>query len=77
MPLLILLLSLCPLSVSFEYLGELSANPYASDSTANPYGAGSPFNLETSLTMISCSEERMCRTFRETEESWTTAPQNQ
>ena len=39
------LLLLLPLSASAEYLGELSANPYASDSTANPYGAGSPFNL--------------------------------
>ena len=32
-----------PLSVQAEYLGELSENPYAPDSTANPFGAGSPF----------------------------------
>ena len=43
MPLLLLLLLLCPLSASAEYLGELSENPCAPDSTANPFGAGSPF----------------------------------
>ena len=37
------LLSLIPLSVQAEELGNLSANPYNSDSTANPFGAGSPF----------------------------------
>lgn len=37
----LLILSL-PLSASAEYLGELSENPYAPDSTANPFGAGSP-----------------------------------
>ena len=31
-----------PLSVQAEYLGDLSANPFDSDSTANPLGAGSP-----------------------------------
>ena len=41
--LLAVLLSLIPVSVQAEYLGELSANPYAPDSTANPFGAGSPF----------------------------------
>jgi hypothetical protein len=41
--LLVILLSLIPLSAQAAYLGELSANPYNSDSTANPYGAGSPF----------------------------------
>ena len=30
-------------SVHAEDLGELSANPYNSDSTSNPFGAGSPF----------------------------------
>ena len=45
MPLLLLLLLLCPLSASAEYLGELSANPYAPDSTANPFGV-SPFQLD-------------------------------
>ena len=43
MPILLLLLLLCPLSTQAEYLGDLSANPYAPDSTSNPYGAGSPF----------------------------------
>ena len=43
MPLLLLLLLLFPLSASAEYLGDLSANPFDSDSTANPFGAGSPF----------------------------------
>jgi hypothetical protein len=43
MLLLLLLLLLSPLSVLAQYLGELSANPYAPDSTANPFGAGSPF----------------------------------
>ncbi len=38
----ILLILPLPLSVHAEYLGELSANPYAPDSTANPFGAGSP-----------------------------------
>ena len=42
MPLLLLLLLLFPLSVSAEYLGDLSANPIDSDSTTNPFGAGSP-----------------------------------
>ncbi|GMV51453.1 MAG: hypothetical protein L6Q34_11890 [Nitrospira sp.] len=43
------LLSLCwwwaPLTIpaQAEDLGNLSANPYAFESTANPYGAGSPF----------------------------------
>ena len=41
---LLLLLLLFPLSASAEYLGELSANSYALDSTANPFGAGSPFS---------------------------------
>ena len=44
MPLLLLLLLLCPLSASAEDLGDLSANPFDSDSTANPFGAGSPVN---------------------------------
>ena len=31
-----------------EYLGRLSANPYAADSTANPYGpAGSPYSSKS------------------------------
>ena len=38
---ILLILSL-PLSVQAEYLGELSENPYAPDSTANSFGAGSP-----------------------------------
>ena len=38
-----LVLPLFPLSVQGEDLCELSANPYAPDSTANPFGAGSPF----------------------------------
>ena len=41
--LLAAVLILLPLSVQAEYLGELSENPYAPDSTANPFGAGSPF----------------------------------
>ncbi len=43
MPLLLLLLLVCPLSASAEHLGELSADPFDADSTANPFGAGSPF----------------------------------
>ena len=39
----VLLILPLPLSVQAEDLGELSANPYAPDSTANPFGAGSPF----------------------------------
>lgn len=41
--LLAVLLSLIPLSAQAEYLGQLSENLYAPDSTANPFGAGSPF----------------------------------
>ena len=41
--LLAVLLLLIPFSAQAEHLGELSANPYDSDSTANPFGAGSPF----------------------------------
>ena len=44
MPILLLLLLLFPLSASAEYLGELSANPFDSDSTANPFGAGNPYS---------------------------------
>ena len=33
---------LCASPACAEYPGELSANPYASDSTANPSEAGSP-----------------------------------
>ena len=40
----VLLILAIPLSVQAEYLGELSENPYAPDSTANPFGAGSPLN---------------------------------
>jgi hypothetical protein len=29
-----------------RYLGNLSANPYASDSVANPFGAGSPYRAD-------------------------------
>ena len=43
MPILLLLLLLCPLSASAEYLGEISYNTYVLDSTAIPFGAGSPF----------------------------------
>ena len=42
MPLFLLLLLLFPLSASAEDLGDLSANPFDSDSTSNPFGAGSP-----------------------------------
>jgi hypothetical protein len=58
--LLILVLSL-PLheSVHAEDLGELSANPFNSDSTSNPFGAGSPFKpdaprLLARLSGLSC-----------------------
>ena len=40
---IVLLILLLPLSVHAEDLGDLSANPFDSDSTANPVGAGSPF----------------------------------
>ena len=43
MPLLLLLVLLCPLSASAEYLGDLNANEFAPNSTANPFGAGNPF----------------------------------
>lgn len=45
---LITLLTLCLMlfsagySFAEDYLGNLSANPYAPDSTSSPYGAGSP-----------------------------------
>ena len=42
MQLFLLLLLLFPHSASAEDLGDLSANPFDSDSTANPFGAGSP-----------------------------------
>ena len=38
----VLLILPLPLSVQAEYLGDLSANPFDSDSTSNPFGAGSP-----------------------------------
>ena len=37
----VLLILPLPLSVQAEYLGELSENPYAPDSTVNPFGAES------------------------------------
>jgi len=42
----ILLLSLLclPLTVQAEYLGNLSANEFDTNSTANPFGAGSPYS---------------------------------
>ena len=39
----VLLILPLPPPVQAEYLGDLSANPFDSDSTANPFGAGSPF----------------------------------
>jgi hypothetical protein len=44
---LALLISASSLTIASteEFLGELSANPYAPDSTANPYGEyGSPYS---------------------------------
>ena len=41
--LILLLFNLIPALASAEYLGDLSVNPFDSDSTANPYGAGNPF----------------------------------
>ena len=43
----LLLLLLLPLSVHAEDLGELSANPYSSDSTSNPFRVGSPFEPDS------------------------------
>ena len=43
MSLLFSVLLLFPLSAPAANLGELSANPYAPDSTTNRFGAGSPF----------------------------------
>jgi len=40
-------LLLLPLSVHAEDLGELSANPYNSESTSNSFGAGSPFKPDS------------------------------
>jgi hypothetical protein len=41
--LLVSLLACVP-TFAGEYLGNLSSNPYDSDSIKNPYGAGSPYN---------------------------------
>jgi hypothetical protein len=42
------LLLLLPLAVHAEDLGELSANPYDSESTSNPYGRyGSPYSPDS------------------------------
>lgn len=30
-----------------QYLGNLSANPYAPNSTSNPFGAGNPYNPDS------------------------------
>jgi hypothetical protein len=30
-----------------DYLGQLSANPYAADSTSNPYGKGNPYDANS------------------------------
>ena len=43
MPIAVLALLLAITSPAWAQ-GNLSANPYAPDSTSNPYGAGSPFN---------------------------------
>lgn len=50
MPILLLMLLLFSLSGQAEYLGELSENPYAPNSTADPFGAGSPFQLDSQNT---------------------------
>ena len=47
MLLLSCLLSLFPLAVHAEYLGNLSANEFAPNSTANPFGAGNPYDLNS------------------------------
>lgn len=47
--LLAVLLSLIPLTVQAEDLGDLSANEFDPNSVANPFGAGSPFS-PTSVT---------------------------
>jgi len=39
----IVLALLVPVAAQAEYLGDLSANPFAPNSSANPFGAGSPF----------------------------------
>ena len=39
---------LCAAPASAEYLGRLSSNPYAADSTSNPYGRyGSPYSNQS------------------------------
>ena len=39
---------LCAAPASAEYLGRLSSNPYAADSTSNPYGRyGSPYSPDS------------------------------
>ena len=38
-----ILVAFSSVSWSGQYLGNLSSNPYGSNSTANPYGAGNPY----------------------------------
>jgi len=35
------------ISISGDYLGDLSANPYEPDSSSNPFGYGSHFNPDS------------------------------
>ena len=45
---LIAIVALMPSIASAQFLGRLSSNPYAADSTSNPYGRyGSPYSNES------------------------------
>ena len=44
LPIIVAAIILCSAVHAEEYLGNLSANPYAPDSTSNPYSAGSPYD---------------------------------
>jgi hypothetical protein len=40
----IMLIGVCGTASSQQYLGNYSANPYASQSSSNQYGSGSPYD---------------------------------
>lgn len=43
----LLLLTLSGTASAQRYLGQLSSNPYNSESTSNQYGAGNPYNANS------------------------------
>ena len=50
LPLFILVLLVVPVFAQAEYVGDLSTNPYAPNSTANPYGGEAPSFSNNSVT---------------------------